>query len=245
MRRLSIAVVAAGLPIVLSAGALAADLPTRPMYTKAPVVAVWSWTGCYIGGDVGYAWGRDSDVETANATGAVTAFSPADAGKPNGPKVGGYLGCNWQASGQFVLGVEADGEWANLRATTNYTVVPGFGASTYETRISSEGSVRGRIGYAFDHVLPYVTGGVAFAHVNEHDLLVATGAFDDSSTTRTGWTVGAGLDYAFTGNWIGRVEYRYADFGTFSYVPALFTFDTEHHRITENVIRVGLAYKFW
>jgi outer membrane immunogenic protein len=88
-------------------------------------------------------------------------------------------------------------------------------------------------------------GGLAFASVNEHDVLAGTGISDDNSTTATGWTLGVGADYAFTPNWIGRVEYRYSDFGSFAYSPITFPGFVENHRLTENAILAGLAYKFW
>ena len=219
--------------------ASAADMAVKARPMVAP--PVFSWTGCYIGGDVGYAWARDRDSEITTATGAASPFSPASAASVNGPKLGGYLGCNYQMS-QFVIGLEGDGEWADLKGSANFVTPapPDF----YTTTIRWQASARGRLGYAFDRALLYVTGGAAFAHVNERDQVGVTGAFTDHATTRTGWTVGGGVDYAFTNNWIGRVEYRYADFGTFSYVPAVFPAFTENHKITEHAVRVGLAYKF-
>ncbi len=101
-----------------------------------------------------------------------------------------------------------------------------------------------RIGYAFDRLLLYATGGAAFAGITVHDASPAVGMFDDHSITRTGWTVGAGVDYAFTDNLIGRVEYRYADFGSFGYTSNVFPGFNENHEISENVVRGGLAWKF-
>jgi len=237
MRRVVVALLGAA---CISAAANAADLPVKA--PPAPPPSYFSWTGCYIGGDVGIVWARDRDNEVITATGAPSPFSPTDSAKPDGVKLGGYLGCNWQFAPQFVLGVEGDGEWTSAKGSANFVTPapPDF----YETKIRAEGSVRGRIGYAFDHVLFYVTGGVAFADINEHDQVGVTGTSTDNSTTRAGWTIGAGFDYAFTANWIGRIEYRYADFGTFSYVPVVFAAFTENHKITENVVRIGLAYKF-
>jgi outer membrane immunogenic protein len=244
MNKLLFGTVAIG-ALALSTTAFAADMPVKAPVYKAPVVApvVYSWTGCYVGGDVGYAWGRDSDNETNRTTGAVSPFTPASSANVNGFKAGGYIGCNWQVSGPFVFGVEGDGEWAHLTGSTTYSNT-GAPPDFYETRVNSQGSIRGRVGYAWDRVLLYVTGGIAFAHINEHDVVGTTGAFTDNAFTRTGWTVGAGFDYAFTNNLIGRVEYRYADFGTFNYTAAVFPAFVENHKYTESVVRVGLAYKF-
>jgi outer membrane immunogenic protein len=214
-----------------------------PIYKASPVVPVASWTGCYVGGAVGYAWARDRDDEKAIATGAPSPFSPSSDASVSGVKLGGYLGCNCQMSA-FVFGVEADGEWANLTGSADFSNT-GTPPDHYDAGIDWQGSVRARLGYAFDRALLYATGGVAFAHINEHDVVGAIALSTDNASTRTGWTVGAGLDYAFTPQWIGRIEYRYADFGTFSYSPTVFAAFTENHKITEHAVRLGIAYKLF
>jgi outer membrane immunogenic protein len=236
--------------------AYAADMPVKAL---PPPVPTLSWTGCYIGGDVGAGWVRDSDNETVKATGAPSIFSPAptNIATPDGVKLGGYIGCDYQYAGGFVIGALGDVQWANIRGgsaqfpNSGNPAPPFFGVTGvndfYETRADFQASARARVGYAFNHWLVYATGGVAFLDVTEHDVLQSAppvGAFTNNTSTRTGWTVGAGADYAFTNNWIGRVEYRYSDFGTFSYSSALFTTFTENHRITENQVLVGLHYKF-
>jgi outer membrane immunogenic protein len=244
MKRLLLGSLAA-ISLIGTGAASAADLgrpAPAPVYTKAPVVAPFSWTGFYLGADAGYAWARDRDTETVLATGAPSVFSPTSAAQLKGFKAGGYLGYNWQISA-FVFGVEADAEYAHLTGQATFpNTAP---ADFYEGRIRNEESVRGRIGYAMNNALFYATGGVAFASITEHDVSVSggRGAFDTSSS-RTGWTAGAGIDYAFTRNWIGRVEYRYADFGNFSYTSPAFPAFVETHKITENVVRGGIAYKF-
>jgi outer membrane immunogenic protein len=229
---------------VLAAAALSAQAADMPIKAQAKAPSGPTWAGCYLGGALGYAWARDFDAERDSVTGVLSGVSPTDSANANGFKLGGYLGCNWQVAGPFVIGAEGDLEWANARATTTF---PNSGPplNFYETRIDSQSSVRGRIGYALDNMLLYVTGGAAFAHVTEHDVLAATGAFNNNSATRTGWTLGAGFDYAFTDRWLARIEYRYTDFGTFRYIPIVFPGFAENHRITENAVRLGLAYKFW
>jgi outer membrane immunogenic protein len=224
--------------VSLSAGAADMPLKARPPDT-------FNWAGCYLGGSLGYAWGRDFDTETVTATGLLSGSSPTDSANANGVKLGGYLGCNWQIGGPWVMGAEGDGEWANLRGTTTF---PNTGPPSdfYDTHIDDQSSIRGRIGYLLEpRLILYATGGVAFASINEHDVLAASGAFTDNSATRTGWTLGAGLDYALTDRWVGRFEYRYANFGTFSYNTTVFGPVSESHKTNENAFRLGLAYKFW
>jgi outer membrane immunogenic protein len=232
---------------------LAADLPApnSPVYYKAPPPPVFSWSGCYIGADVGGGFVRDSDHEHT-AAGGASPFSPAptNTANPGGVIGGGYLGCNYQFSSHVVIGAEGDGQFAGIRGGTAQfpgSAPPGLPNDFYETRSNAQGSIRGRLGYGFDRVLLYATGGVSFAQITEHDVQgfgPLAGTFNDTSTTRTGWTVGGGLEYAFLNNLIGRVEYRYSDFGTFSYSPPIFAPFVENHRITENQVLVGLSYKF-
>jgi outer membrane immunogenic protein len=230
----------------LAAPALAADLPIRAP-VKAPAVVApvgFSWTGCYLGAQIGYAWQRDSNSETQIGVGPGDPTSgPA---KPDGIKAGGYAGCNWQ-TGQWVIGLEGDGEWTNLKGSVTY---PGTGTlidDYIETRTRWQASLRPRVGIAFDRSLFYATGGVAFANV-EHTYVCPECSAPNSDTfkdTLIGWTVGAGLDYAITNNWIARVEYRYADFGKVTNTPVnAWSGYSEEQSITEHAIRGGIAYKW-
>jgi outer membrane immunogenic protein len=232
-----------------STPALAADLPAplAATYYKAPPMApLFSWTGCYIGADAGGGFINDRDSERT-AGGGPSPFSPTSSANSAGVMAGGFLGCNYQFSSGIVIGAEGDAQWANIRGGTAAfpgSAVPGLANDFYESRSDFQASARGRLGYAFNRLLVYGTGGAAWAHITEHDVSSATGLFNDTSNTRPGWTVGAGLEYAFLNNLIGRVEYRYSDFGTFSYSPAVFAPFVENHRITENQVLVGLSYKF-
>ena len=208
---------------------------------------VFSWTGCYIGADVGGGFINDRDSERT-AAGAPSPFSPTSSANPSGVTAGGFLGCNYQFSSGIVIGAEGDANWANVRSGTAAfpgSALPGFANDFYETRSDFQASARGRLGYAFNRTLLYATGGAAWANITEHDVSPSGGGiFNNTSSTLPGWTVGGGLEYAFLYNLIGRVEYRYSDFGTFSYAPPIFAPFVENHRITENQVLVGLSYKF-
>src|SRR5262245_45627639 len=108
---IALATLVAG-PLV-TAPAAAADL--KPVYKAKPPVVVYDWTGCHVGRHFGAAWIRDRDTETGTGTGIVTPFSPIDNSHPNGVKLGGYLGCDYQFAGGFVIGVEGDAESAYFR----------------------------------------------------------------------------------------------------------------------------------
>src|SRR5262249_18355704 len=142
MKRLLLGSLAAASLIGMGVAASAADLgrpAPAPVYTKAPVVAPFSWTGFYLGADVGYAWARDRDNETVLATGVPSVFSPNSAAQLRGLKAGGYAGFNWQWS-SWVFGVEADAEYARLTGTANFANTSP--ADFYEGRIRNQESVR-------------------------------------------------------------------------------------------------------
>jgi len=243
MRSKIVSLLAVAFSLGFAQAASAADMPVKARPAPVPV-PVFSWAGCYVGADAGYAWQRDTSTETIAATGALSATQPG-ATNPHGLKGGGYLGCNYQFAPSWIVGIEGDAEGADVaHSTATYAPSPDY----YEARTRFQGSIRGRVGYAFDRSLLYVTGGIAFASITNHYVgLEANGFTTDATSTRTGWTVGGGWEYAFTNNWIGRIEYRYADFGTRTdtlQFCATCAAANEAHRTTENVVRVGIAYKF-
>ena len=257
MRRASLGLLSAVSVIAFTHMAAAADLGT-PAYKAPPPPPVFSWSGCYVGADVGGGWVRDRDFETTT-DGATSLFSPAptNTATPDGVKVGGYLGCDYQFAGGWVIGALGDLQWADIRSgsaqfpNSGNPNPPFFGVTgvndLYETTANFEASVRARVGYAFNRLLVYATGGAGWLRVTEEGVLQSAppvGLTTDATSTRGGWTVGGGADYAFTDNLIGRVEYRYSDFGTFSYQTPLFPGFIENHKITENQVLVGLHYKF-
>ena len=235
MKRILLATVA--LAALGSANALAADMPQRPVY-KTPVMMAPppTWTGFYIGGDVGYGWGT-SDGTLTNSAGAFPVPYSAD---PNGVIGGGFLGYNYQIN-QFVVGIEADWQAADLTGSASS---PLFGGFTMSTKVNDYGSLRGRLGYAMDRWLIFATGGWAWGNASTSYAVTGTPAFYKNSFTGNGWTAGAGVEYAFTNNWLARFEYRYTDLGSHSYVDTVSNSAETGNRITVNDVRLGVAYKF-
>jgi outer membrane immunogenic protein len=201
----------------------AADIP-RPVYKGVhPVVAYYNWTGFYVGINGGYGWG------TSDWSGAPTANN-----KPKGWLAGGTLGYNYQV-GSIVWGLEGDFDWSNVKG--NATCAAGVVCSTEDRWLAT---FRGRIGYAFDRWLPYITGGGAYGDVRANITVPAFGIAATSSSDQLGWTVGAGLEYAFLSNWSAKIEYLYVDLGSFNSAAPL----VNNVSFKENIVRAGLNYKF-
>lgn len=200
--------VASTFAVVLSHQAIAADLPAaRPDY-RAPAVVpapVFSWTGCYLGANVGGA--SDRHKYTTNAFAGVAG---QDAGSHTATAfiAGGQVGCNYQ-TGPLVVGVEGMFDWADLNRSH---FVPAAGV-TLGTDTQWLATATGRVGYAFDRVLVYAKGGGAWIQETQS---VTVGALNtnDGGRTRAGWTAGGGWEYAFADNWSVKIEYNYMDFGT-------------------------------
>jgi len=239
-------IVAAVLAAIGSTAALAADLGARTPYTKAPaMVALSNWSGFYIGADAGYAFTGSSSGVLTNGGGLSPA--PYDA-KLNGGLGGGFIGYNYQMQ-QFVLGLEADWQVASIRGVSG----PGFATSAagvvsgpfLETsKVKDYGSLRGRLGMAFDRVFVFGTAGWAWGNFSTTYSLQGTSFFTNDHRTTDGWSVGAGLEYAFTNNFLGRIEYRHTDLGKASFVNTAINTAERGNPVTLDDIRLGLAYKF-
>lgn len=225
-----------------AAFAFAAAQPTiaadAPVYKgPAPAAALFNWTGFYLGGQIGYAWARDRQDLFTNAG----AFLVTTDNSFTGFVGGGHAGFNMQ-SGQLVYGVEVDFEGKSLN--TSFPVGAPFAATTFTVKSDWQGSIRGRLGLAVDRALLYATGGVTFANYN-HTYTTVPGFFDSVTKIRTGWTVGAGLEWVLAANWTARAEYRYTDFGTVAnnlpnfLAPPGFSND----RLVEQAVRFALSWK--
>jgi outer membrane immunogenic protein len=232
----------AALLTLVSGSAMAADMrpAPAPVYTKAPAMApAFSWTGVYIGGDGGYGFGTSSGT-LANSIGA---FPVPYSFNVNGPIAGGFVGGNYQM-GLFLVGAEADWQWANL--TGNSGSVAGVGGPfTMSSKVKSYGSARGRVGYAIDHWLFFGTAGWAWGTwQTSYGFTGAPAFFTNNATSNKGWTAGAGIEYAFTNNLLGRVEYRYTNLGSVTFADIPSNSSDLGNKMVINDIRAGLAFKF-
>ena len=172
----------------------------------------------YIGVNGGGGWGNST------WTGQSTDFNTS------GGLFGGQIGYNWQF-GQTVLGLETDIQWSGVKGS-------GSCASGCETKNNCFGTARGRLGYAYDRFLPYVTGGLAYGNIEANPSF----GFTSASTTNSGWTVGAGVEFALMQNWTAKVEYLYmnlGDFNTAVSAPASTNVD-----FTANIVRAGVNFRF-
>lgn len=197
-----LAAAAATLVLAVAAPASAADMAARP-YTKAPppVAAIYDWTGFYIGANGG--WG------SADTDWTLVGVGPEGGHHASGGTVGGQIGYRWQ-SGQFVFGVEGQGNWADFSGDNISLIFP---LNRNRTRIDAFGLITGQVGYAWNNVLAYVKGGAAVVN-NKYELLSVAGPLlASTSDTRWGATVGAGLEFGFAPNWSVGVEYNHIFMG--------------------------------
>ena len=210
--------------ILAPLAAQAADLP-RPPY-KTPIVPIepaFSWSGLYVGINGGYMWG------SSQWTGGAGNFELS----PNGWLAGGTLGYNFQA-GSWVLGVEGDIDYANLKGTANSTLCSG--CTFKDTWL---GTLRGRVGYAYGQWLPYLTAGGAWGNV------YVANASGSQTSTKGGWTAGGGVEYSWGGPWSAKLEYLYVDLGDATCGTATcFISSSATVHFTSNIVRAGVNYRF-
>jgi len=208
--------------------AVAADL-RAPVYKAVPLAPVFSWSGCYVGGHVGggYAW--TESVNVANTT-AFGDFFPGQgfANNSSGVLGGGHLGCNYQISRLTVIGIEGSYEGTSIRR--DYISAFGGANDVYTTRISTLASISGRLGWAFDNWLIYSKLGWAGARATLSVADVVVGGAGSASNSHNGFTLGSGIEHAFTRNWILGFESNYYRFESKTYEigsgAGLYTFDS-------------------
>jgi len=249
MNRISTALLA-GAALLVAAPAFAADLPapvpSAPAPAPAPVVvtppapAVFDWSGLYVGANIGYAFGG-SDVVGVDPAGAFAG----DAGELelNGLFGGVQAGFNWQF-GSVVAGIETDFQLASINDSLEATgPAPAVGTITGD--LNWFGTVRGRVGVAFDRALVYATGGLAYGNYEVTFDPTGPAAAVSDSQMLVGWTAGAGLEYGITDNISAKLEYLYVDLGADDYElgtgPG--AFQTQGSANFHSV-RLGVNYRF-
>jgi outer membrane immunogenic protein len=267
----SIATAAVAVTAIISL-ANAADLPVK---APPPAIEVWTWDKFYVGLNGGYSWGRSDTSGTFynNLTGVQLSPTQFTTLNLDGAVFGGQVGKNWQ-NGKWVFGLEADAQWTDERGGALFTCVTpaqggacnpltfgaGFGVSpttTFNQEISWFATFRGRAGVLVTPTaLLYATGGLAVAGIKTDGVLagftaagVPTAVAWSNDTTRWGWVVGAGLEARLTGNWTGKIEGLYMDYGSVSGAPVLLTSNPPlrfnyNSNITDIVVRAGINYHF-
>jgi outer membrane immunogenic protein len=257
----------ASLTVGLASAASAADMP---VYLKAPP-PVWSWTGFYLGGNVGYSWGKsDTSVSFFDSVTGALVGQDSKTFSLNGVIGGGQIGYNWQ-TGKWVWGLETDIQASGQKGSADFVCASGCGpgpvTETLNQKLDWFGTVRGRLGFTVTPtVLLYGTGGLAYGDIKTDGTISDPVTFN-TSTVKTGWTAGAGIEARISGNWTAKLEYLYMDLGNVSggtvatpiFVPPCTTvfaarggcnntlnstFSSTGSGITDNIVRVGVNYKF-
>jgi outer membrane immunogenic protein len=258
---------AAGLAFTVAGSAFAADLPPQ-MPVKASFVERFTWTGCYLGAHVGGAWMRNSVTDPVvlvqdnpNFGGpGFTTVGPTTVGvNQDGVVAGGQIGCDYQFPSNFVLGVEGAASGGTMKGS-RVVALPDSPPDTALVSVKTDfvTALTGRAGYAVDHWLIYAKGGVAWANSKYSVTGTINGAaaigqppgtaFDfEGLSIRTGWTVGAGAEWAFAQDWSARLEYAYYDFGSHTATMSDFNFGTGplSFKTTMQTVKLGVNFHMW
>jgi outer membrane immunogenic protein len=228
---------------VAASSAFAADL-SYPV--KAPPIVIapaYSWTGFYLGANAGGGWG-DFDTWQGKYSDGSLYDEQSWSHSAGGFIAGGQIGYNYQFSNNVVVGLEADIEWSDIDATTSGE---GNGHYSYGSEVEWFGTLRARLGYAFDTLLVYGTGGAAYGKVKMFDNNWSTPDDYSYSDTRWGWTVGGGVEWAFAQNWSVKAEYLYVDLGTYrvdDFYPDWSPYTVQETDFKFHTLKVGINYKF-
>lgn len=247
----------AGAALLCAGAAWAADLPAAPAL---------SWSGCYLGvnaggasakTDTGDTLGGDWLTSSPASNNAVMQANGSPTIGPRGLAGGGQVGCNWQIR-WFVVGIEGDADYVGLsgNAASSATLPIAGVLVTNSASVSSHwlATVRPRLAYAAGPALLYATGGLAFGTVSYSDTQTFTAsntaAAGSVSSTKTGYGVGGGIEYAFDSHWIAGVEYLYVNLGSVGFDAAVlrnsqsFTNAFNAGDFKENIVRARVSYKF-
>ena len=212
------------------------------------------WTGPYVGVHLGYGW-SNADTSTTGPLPAISAIPAWPLNPdPSGVVGGAQAGYNWQC-GCFVYGIEADFSWSGMNGSSSVSPYPASGAGTFGTtheNINWFGTVRPRLGYTCGpNVLIYATGGLAYgdASYSGNAYGPVNGYPVSVSTTKVGWALGGGVEYAICKCWTVKAEYLYMDLGSESAsqtsIPLITPYTANYTwQTTANIFQIGVNYKF-
>lgn len=230
MKRILLAIVP--IAALASASAFAADLPQKTASYVPPPPPPMTWTGCYIGGNLGGAFSNAS----ANANGAEVS------GNGSGFAGGGQIGCDYQLSGGIVIGIRELLDYTSNKKSGTFVAGPlagdvvNFNNQWFDT-------LTARVGYAMQpNWLLYAQGGFAWMHTSTN--ITAGGAqIGQGSNSRTGWTIGGGVEWMFVPRWSAFLEYNYMDTGRDTFTTT--TGASVTSKATQSTVLVGLNYRFY
>jgi outer membrane immunogenic protein len=232
---------AAGIALVMSVSTVAyADGLER----SPPAYRPFSWSGLYIGGNIGGAWGDTKATDQLATNGSPwNKLGDKFTAETEGVTAAGTIGYNWQVS-KFVFGFEGDVGYLSLRGL-------GISRISSDTTVNSDGGLfvtaRGRLGYAFDRTLVYGTGGYFGANLRSSVIdNVGTTLHTSDAGFQSGWTVGGGVEHSFGGGWSGKLEYLYFDIGHDRVGGPCCGGGTQFFDIDNkgSIVRTGLNYRF-
>jgi outer membrane immunogenic protein len=252
-------------------GVYGAFAATGPMVFKAPVRSTWTWAGFYLGGTIGYGWGKsDTDTVFSDVASTGQLLATTSSNRLDGAIGGAQAGYNW-AAGNLLAGVEADLNYSGQRAGLTSTC-PGEVCNPALVGVVGDPSVqalfeqsqklewfttlRGRLGAVVTPgAVAYVTGGLAVGEVMTAGTVFGfdgegnpVNTIVSSHNTKAGWTAGGGVEARLFGNWTGKLEYLYLDLGSITTVPTPAPGATVaaafNSRVTDNIVRLGVNYKF-
>ena len=215
----------------------AADMPVPQAAPVPPLVyfpAYYNWSGIYLGVNGGYGFGQSNWTSAGVSTGNFST---------NGFLVGGTLGANYQ-TGSYLVGFEGDIDWSSVQGSSSAAACVALGAAagtTCQTKSPWLGTARARVGYAFDRLLVFGTGGAAFS-----GLAILNRGGSNPGPSQLGWAAGAGVEYAFTDAVSAKVEYLFVNLGTVACPTATGCgpFASHSFSFSENLVRAGVNYRF-
>ena len=244
--------------VLACVGALLVDGSTKTVdaadvLTKAPPPAApseYDWTGFYVGGHLGYAWGSSNWTTAPGVAGSLDIFQGFDVFKGTGSFFAGLqAGYDYMVPNRFVIGAEADASFPSIQNPDGISIggistlsSPG-GPESYRETVLSSGTVRGRVGYAPGNWLLYATGGFAWTYDQLTLTQLATGTTDMPFLWRLGWAAGAGVEVPVAPHWTASIQYLYTDYG-----PSSVLFANAGQRFNSDLslqeLRAGLNYRF-